>query len=533
EAPVADLDDSDSSGEEDAAVDDADNVPEAVFRDTDNFNTLMEVFRFIVGCNNGRGLSNESTVWLLNLLRDERLNLVLVRHWRTFHAMMQYGLSLLMEHQEYETYVVTVPGCPIAFEVSATSGKEAVLKLLSNPANADGFVILPREESSGAGRMYTTPETAICWEEAHKAAGETFGPGTIVVPLIISSDATFLSGNERTKVWAVYISIANIPLHRRWTESGKILLAMLSFPPSRMSPSDKVALFQAAMKIVLADLIVALHSRTVWGNTYLTLAVDIMRAIYIDFWVYIRDCLRGNNDCERVTCLAIVAILEWHESCIRASFQTDTSLTELEGRTKRYWGCEVVFPRGGQGWNLLKVHLLTHLPAAIRRWGLPQEFLAAVYENAHIRTCKLPYRSSNHRAPTRAIAQHNTRAGMVAQLGTRLIGGRRNNTAMARATRTGTPQLTRSCRSLTERPTANGEADSVFDLFNTALGGVLGPYSVLMRGAGLCQFPAKAHTALALPSRQTDVGTLRADYVRAAVSMHGHQAFSCVEYDST
>ncbi|CAI7798587.1 unnamed protein product [Closterium sp. NIES-53] len=216
----------------------------------------MEVFRFIVGCNNGRGLSNDSTVWLLNLLREECLNLVLLQHWHTLHAVLQYGMSRLMAKREYETHTFVLPNWPTPFEVTATNGKE----LLRNPANAEGFVLFPREEDSGAGRMYSTPETATYWEEAHRAAVATFGEGTVVIPLILSSDATMLSGNERTKVWAVYISIANIPLHRRWQECGKLLLAMLPFPPSQMSPAEKTALFQAAMKIVLADLIVASHT---------------------------------------------------------------------------------------------------------------------------------------------------------------------------------------------------------------------------------------------------------------------------------
>ncbi|CAI5477908.1 unnamed protein product [Closterium sp. Yama58-4] len=617
----AELYDSDSSGEEEAAVDDADNVPEAVFRETERFDTLMEVFRFIVGCN---------------------LNLALVRHWRTLNAVMQYGMSLLVERREYVTHTVTIPGCPTPFEVTAASGKE----VRTQQTRLGSFSFL-HEESSGAGRVYTTPDTATFWEEAHKAAAETFGEGTVVMPLIISSDATLLSGNERTKCGP------------------------------RMSAADKVALFQSAMKIVLADLVVASHtgmaatdpngvprfmvpllfscvadypetfkvsctqqlgsampcsicyvgrtelrdmdreparmrtveqqesllgdpfearrratlcipvaastvlggscayvaspeamiaiecaafdepfgadrgclasygistsyvillqsflwdfkfSRTVWGNTYLSLAVDILHAIYVGFWVYIRDCLHGDPDMAESKDGRMVAM----------SPNARLVGIRIPG-TGMYWASGANFTASEHGavmmgWNLLKVHLLTHLPAAIRHRGLPQEFSAALYKNAHIRTCKLPYRASNHRAPTRAIARHNTRAGMVAQLGTRLTGGRRDNTALERAIRSGTPQLTRTCRSLTGRPADSEEADSVFELFNTALGGVLLPYSAVMHEAGLAPFPAKAHSVLALPARQSDVGTVRAHYVRAAVSMHGQQAFSCVEYETT
>ncbi|CAI5479657.1 unnamed protein product [Closterium sp. Yama58-4] len=521
-----------------------------------------------------------------------------------------------MARRVYGTHSVTVPGWPSAFKVTCCSGKEAVLELLGNPANAKGFVLFPRTETSGAGRVYTTPESAIFWEETQKAAEEQFGPGAVVVPLIISSDATNLSGNERTKVWAVYVSLANIPLRRRWLDCAKILLALLPFPPTRMTPAEKTALFQAAMKVVLADLIVASHtgmaatdptgvprfvvpllfeyvadypetckvsctqqlgsampcslcyvsrahlgdmgreqaqlrtvekqeelvadmlqakshatllipsflwdfnfSRTIWGNTYFSMLPDILHAIYIGFFVYIEDSLCGTSTPaeikdERMTALypearlvgigvpcsgkfwlsganftasehgtvmmiapfvvenqvlpiqarALVGVLEWHESFVRAPYHMDRSLTEFDENTRRMMqAVQAVFPRDAYGWNLLKIHLLTHMPDAVRRAGLPKEYSAAAYENAHIRTCKLPYRASNHRAPEQAILAHNTRVAVLARVESTLPAPRRYRTAMQRAIATGTPQLTRTRRSLTDRPVGDGTADSVFE----------------------------------------------------------------------
>ncbi|CAI5521028.1 unnamed protein product [Closterium sp. Naga37s-1] len=135
---------------------------------------------------------------------------------------------------------------------------------------------------------------------------------------------------------------------------------------------------------------------------------------------------------------------------------------------------EDVFPREGDGWNLIKVHLLTHVPESIRRGGLPQEFSSAVYENAYIRTCKLPYITSNHRQPLQAIAAYNVRASAMAQLTSALPARRHNQTALTRA-----------------------------------------------------------HTAVALPAFPTDYGYIRPHYARAATSLHGDTAFSCVEYLSS
>ncbi|CAI5467421.1 unnamed protein product [Closterium sp. Yama58-4] len=529
---------------------------------------------------------------------------------------VRFGMTLLMSRRVYATTPFTIPGWPSAFEVTHTSGKEAVLELFGNPENAEGIVLFATQENSAAGRVYTTPQSARYWQEAQKAAVEMFGEGAVVVPLILSSDATVVSGNERVRVWAVYISIANIPLRRRWLDCGKILLALLPFPPSNMTPAMKVELFQAAMKIVLADLIVASHtglaatdpsgesrfivpllfsyvadypetckvsctqqlgsakpcslcavdcadlrdmdreaapyrtvegqeallddpeqaklfstlnvasflwafnfSRTPWGNTYLSQMPDILHAIYIGFWLYIRGVLRGTfhdalhkdqcmttlypdarlagilvpgnghywasganftasehaavmmivpfvleGDAEIMDQLTLVAVLQWHESCVRATSHTDQSLAEFETATRRMiQSVESAFPRSGAGWNLIKVHLMTHFPDAIRRGGLLWEYSAAVFENAHIRTCKLPYRASNHRQPAQAIAAHNVRASALAQLASALPGRRRNQTALLRAVASGTPQLTLARKSLTDRPTSGSDAASVFE----------------------------------------------------------------------
>ncbi|CAI5535324.1 unnamed protein product [Closterium sp. Naga37s-1] len=620
---------SDEEGDVTAAVDDDESAPEGTFRPEDNFNTLMEVFRFIVGCNNGAGLSNESTVWLLNLLRDERLDLELIRHWRTLYAVIRFGMALLMSQRQYDTISFTVPGWEGEFQVIRANGREALIKILGNPENADGFVLRPRQVNSAAGRVYTTPETASFWEHAQVAAEMEYGAGAVVVPLILWSDATILSGNERTRVWAVYLSIANIPLRRRWMDCGKLLLAMLPFPPAHMTPAQKVELGLSAkdpnweerfflpllfsyvadypetckvsctqqlgsvmpcslccvarddlrdmdrepakhrtvedQEALLRDLNEAKKhstipvpsflwafnfSRTVWGNTYLSQMPDILHAIYIGFWLYIRSVLRGSAmSARRKDELEYVRYGRYGGRRMKQMYPDARLAGVRSPGSGSYWASganftasehasammtvEEVFPREGDGWNLIKVHLLTHVPDAVRRGGLPQEYSAAVYENAHIRTCKLPYRTSNHRQPLQAIAAHNVRASAMGELTSALPARRRNQTALTRAIATGTPQLTLARRSLTARPDHESSAASVFEDINLAVGGLLYYYDTAMRNAGLRPFPAWAHTAVALPAFPTDYGHIRPHYARAAASLHGHMAFSCVEYLSS
>ncbi|CAI5996476.1 unnamed protein product [Closterium sp. NIES-64] len=175
-----------------------------------------------------------------------------------------------------------------------------------------------------------------------------------------------------------------------------------------------------------------------------------------------------------------------------------------------YWASGANFTASEHA-SAMMVHLLTHVPEFVRRAGLPSQYSAAVYENAHIRTCKLPYRTSNRRQPLQAIAVHNVRAAALAQLTTALPARRRNQTALTRE-------------------------------INKAVGGLLMYYDTVMRHAGLRPFPAwsdpippcalQAHTAVALPAQPTDHGHIKPHYVRAAASLHGRTAFSCVEYGS-
>ncbi|CAI5511482.1 unnamed protein product [Closterium sp. Naga37s-1] len=196
---------------------------------------------------------------------------------------------------------------------------------------------------------------------------------------------------------------------------------------------------------------------------------------------------------EIVNRLALVTVLQWHESGVRAPCHSDVSLGDFEQATKR-------------------------------RAGLPSEYSAAVYENAHIRTCKLRYRTSNHRQPLQDIR--------TAAADKRSSSPQAQPDGVDPAIASSTPQLTAARKSLTARPDHESDAASVFDEINQAMGGILMYYDTVTRNAGLRPFPAWAHSAVALPAHPTDYGHIKPHYVRAAATLHGHTAFSCVEYDS-
>ncbi|CAI5499926.1 unnamed protein product [Closterium sp. Naga37s-1] len=268
-----DSDDSvDESGSDEDSSDDEDS----------GFDTLLEIYRFIVGCNGGRGLSDKGVAWLCKMLRDPRFDPSEVPRWRSRNAANKYGLALLTAQREYVKKELRIEGYDHTFEVLCTEPVAAVLELFGHPDNAEGFQLFAQTVNSGAGRIYNTPASATFWEEAQVCASAEsvsshplavplmlvswlprcvsdestcytfcmqdwlnilFGEGQVVAPVIISSDATVLSGNDRIKVWAVYISLANIALRRRWLDTGRVLLALLPMPPSDMTGEQKMQLF--------------------------------------------------------------------------------------------------------------------------------------------------------------------------------------------------------------------------------------------------------------------------------------------------
>ncbi|CAI6007992.1 unnamed protein product [Closterium sp. NIES-65] len=201
----------------------------------------------------------------------------------------------------------------------------------------------------------------------------------------------------------------------------------------------------------------------------------------------------------------IVAFLDWHETYVRAAKHTDESLSAFDTATRRRFD-------GG---------------------GLPREYSAAVYENAHIRTCKRPYRASNHRDLRRVIAQHNTIQALMTRLPTNLEGDRKYNTALRWAIAAGVPQL---CRQHSRMHSAISDREQApLDLYATydaAIPGGIGPYAYLARLYGYIAFPAWVHTALALPASEMDYTPIRPHYARASASHHGVPAFSFIEYEN-
>ncbi|CAI6006435.1 unnamed protein product [Closterium sp. NIES-64] len=153
------------------------------------------------------------------------------------------------------------------------------------------------------------------------------------------------------------------------------------------------------------------------------------------------------------------------------------------------------FPRDGEGWNLIKIHGLSHLPEAIRRGGHPREYSAATFENAHISACKRPYRGSNKRDFESAILQGSSTRSALQRLPDAFPHEARvYNTAAKRARTSGRPALTSSAAVMRVAAAPAPQAGSVFEEYNTATGGKLRGFQVVMRSHGYCSAETMVRT---------------------------------------
>ncbi|GJP54606.1 hypothetical protein CLOM_g13678 [Closterium sp. NIES-68] len=646
------------------------------------FDTQYAIFRLVMGANNGAGMSTKDTAFLMRILNSHGFRVSALRHWRSKRAIERYGMRLLLGTRTYHKSHVSVPGWPTLFTVQHTGVLEALAELWRHPANAPGFALQPDDDGEDGGsstHKYSGPKSGSLWRLAQKLLKN----GEIVCPIILASDVTTLSGHQRTRVWPVYLTCANIQYSLRWRETGRVLLGLLPMPHEKMTPVQKVILFQKAMHVLLHDLFPAsqwgtpltdpqgvVHTvypilyayvgdypeickvsctlqlgsdmpcsvcyvgknylwvirdglnapRTVeqqmrllndpeeaakysthpvesflWsfhrpssklGNTYQALMPDLLHILYGGVLPRLVHVAKGGDAnalvlddrllaaydaailagvplpsglyfsrnayysaaehaamltvlpfllegrVEPVQLTAVVYFADWHHNHIRAESYTEESLRQMELDTAELVRLLMTqFPRGGHGWNLIKVHGFNHLPEAIRRGGHPREYSTAPYENAHIRNCKAPYRTSNKRDYEAAILSGSTTRHAMAVLPPASVEGPREyNTAAKRARLSRSNTLTSTSALLTDGTGTHTRGDALLAQYNAASEGCLSRYPQVMQQHGYSSATAQAHRAVALPARDVRTGEQSACYARAAVRHHGSPAFSSVEY---
>ncbi|CAI5501826.1 unnamed protein product [Closterium sp. Naga37s-1] len=231
--------------------------------------------------------------------------------------------------------------------------------------------------------------------------------------------------------------------------------------------------------------------------------------------------LPGHEDIARV----VILFNEWYRAYFRVAYHTEASLQDATRKTLVLVAeLKLVFPKQSSQWRLPKVHLLRHLPHAIRMHGIPSEQSTNTYEAMHKRCCKWPARNSNWRDVGRDIAVRHARNEAIRGLG-REEGGRTYETAMRTAVKHNTRVLTRRSRRM-----AVGDAqDPVWAEYCAALGTVvMDGVARVMQRVGIAASGVQVHTALAIPPHDRLQGRGPGHMVKAAP---GEGKFSYVAID--
>ncbi|KAI8137275.1 hypothetical protein BJV82DRAFT_674963 [Fennellomyces sp. T-0311] len=83
--------------------------------------------------------------------------------------------------------------------------------LFNDPLFSNLMKLSPTMAYRGDERIYTDLHNSDWW---HQMQGVS-PPGSVVLPLMLASDQTLVSGNQREKAWPIYLKLGNIPVEYR------------------------------------------------------------------------------------------------------------------------------------------------------------------------------------------------------------------------------------------------------------------------------------------------------------------------------
>ncbi|CAI5459074.1 unnamed protein product [Closterium sp. Yama58-4] len=89
---------------------------------------------------------------------------------------------------------------------------------------------------------------------AHVWQKEVDDPSAWVLGIIVYSDGTNATRNGRRQAWPFLLTLVNVPEELRKTEPGHALAGVLPFPPEWATSTEKARVFQEAIRIILAPL---------------------------------------------------------------------------------------------------------------------------------------------------------------------------------------------------------------------------------------------------------------------------------------
>lgn len=109
--------------------------------------------------------------------------------------------------------------------------------------------------------------------------------------------------------------------------------------------------------------------------------------------------------------LRFIDFIDWYLLAFQSKEHSDVTLEEMDKLIRKSVRSMKKHVRHFQksGFDLVKVHAMSHLKDCIKRCGLPSEYDTGIYEHLHIALMKIPYRHSNRRNFMGQMVRHNQR----------------------------------------------------------------------------------------------------------------------------
>ncbi|CAM6096622.1 unnamed protein product [Calypogeia fissa] len=236
-----------------------------------------------------------------------------------------------------------------------------------------------------------------------------------------------------------------------------------------------------------------------------------------------------------------VHFLDWYLLAFQSKKHSESSLNEMDRLMRKSVGSMKKHVKIWQksGFDIVKIHAMTHLKDCIKRYGLPMEYDTGVYEYLHIALMKLPYRHSNKGNFLGQIVQHNQKKRILldeADLQEELHVQVGDVTALDKAVETGEVTFSGKDQLLILNWLASSEEGTLPMEAQELLGDQPELKKHLMQALGMhlgqenCTFPEamQLYNSIAVPAGEGDRFGDWPMYTRASRRFHGQPWFGYV-----